>query len=140
MQFEVRGWKWALARLKRQGKDESEEYKAVLETYARRHSWRRTYFGSHSKKLKSGTNLTGGKFHIVFDVKQDWCVPNICTQWWALHKHTFAHSAGHHTNIQMQVERYPRGEGVLYERSRKLIWHSAPPAGSCNFYIFHATN
>ena len=76
--------------MKRQGKDESEEYKAVLETYARRHSWRRTYFGSHSKKLKSGTNLTGGKFHIVFDVKQDWCVPNICTQWWALHKHTVA--------------------------------------------------
>jgi uncharacterized protein (UPF0335 family) len=36
----------ALARLKRQGKDESEEYKAVLETYTRRHSWRRTYFGT----------------------------------------------------------------------------------------------
>ena len=82
----------ALARLKRQGKDESKEYKAVLESYTRRHSWHRTYFGSHSRKLKSGTNLMGGKFRVVFDIKQDWCIPNICTQWWALHKHTLAHS------------------------------------------------
>jgi hypothetical protein len=43
---------------------------------------------------------------------------------------TFAHSGGHYyTNIQLQVKRYPKGEGMLYETSRKLIWHSAPPRG-----------
>ena len=70
----------ALARLKRQGKDESEENMAVLESYMR-HSWHRTHLGSHSKKfdmpenrngqdneealsreMKSGINLTGGNF------------------------------------------------------------------------------
>jgi hypothetical protein len=38
-------------------------------------------------------------------------------------------AGGHYTNILMQVERYPKGEEVLYERSRKLRWHSAPPRG-----------
>ena len=100
----------------------------MLESYTRRHSWHRTYFGSHSRKLKSGTNLTVGKFRVVFDVKQDWCIPNICTQWWALHNiHWHTVAGGHYTNILMQVERYPMGEEVLYERSRKLRWHSARP-------------
>jgi hypothetical protein len=39
---------------------------------------------------------------------------------------TFARSGGHYTNIQLQVERYPKGKGLLFGRSRKLIiWQSA---------------
>jgi hypothetical protein len=55
---------------------------------------------------------SSGNFCIIFDFKKIGAFL------------TFTHS-GHHTNIQMKVERYyPRGEGVLYERSRKLTWHS----------------
>ena len=42
-----------------------------------------------------------------------------------IHWHTVA--GGHYTNILMQEEKYPMGEEVLYERSRKLRWHSARP-------------
>jgi hypothetical protein len=81
-----------------------------------RHSWHRTHFGSHSRKfdmpesskgqddeealyreMKSGRNLTGGNFQFKFDAKIG-AFP------------TFAHR-GHYTNIQMQVDRYPRARG-----------------------------
>ena len=73
---------------------------------------------SHSRKLKSGTRTSWAENFILYSTLSK--IGAFLT---------FAHSGGHYTNIQLQVERYPKGEGMLYGRSRKLIWHSAPPRG-----------